>query len=46
MFPIQIKRILQVQDKLIKSVPEVDHVLGKSGIATATDNSKIPALAL
>lgn len=36
------KRILQVQDKLIKSVPEVDHVLGKAGRAnTATDNSPI-----
>lgn len=38
----EIKRILQVQDKLIKSVPEVDHVLGKAGrAATATDNSPI-----
>jgi Cu(I)/Ag(I) efflux system membrane protein CusA/SilA len=36
------KRILQVQDKLIKSVPEVQHVLGKAGRAnTATDNSPI-----
>ncbi|MBN8827043.1 Cu(I)/Ag(I) efflux system membrane protein CusA/SilA [Spirosoma lacussanchae] len=36
------KRILQVQDKLIKSVPEVDKVLGKAGRAsTATDNSPI-----
>ena len=36
------KRILQVQDKLIKSVPEVAHVLGKAGRAnTATDNSPI-----
>ena len=36
------KRILQVQDKIIKSVPEVDHVLGKAGRAnTATDNSPI-----
>lgn len=36
------KRILQVQDKLIKSVPEVDQVLGKAGRAsTATDNSPI-----
>jgi Cu(I)/Ag(I) efflux system membrane protein CusA/SilA len=34
------KRILQVQDKIIKSVPEVDQVLGKAGRAsTATDNS-------
>ncbi len=38
----EIKRILQVQDKLIKSVPEVAHVLGKAGRAnTATDNSPI-----
>jgi Cu(I)/Ag(I) efflux system membrane protein CusA/SilA len=36
------KRILQVQDKLIKSVPEVEKVLGKAGRAnTATDNSPI-----
>lgn len=36
------KRILQVQDKLIKSVPEVAEVLGKAGRAsTATDNSPI-----
>ncbi|MEO7529043.1 MAG: efflux RND transporter permease subunit, partial [Chitinophagaceae bacterium] len=35
-------RILQVQDKLIKSVPEVKNVLGKAGRAnTATDNSPI-----
>lgn len=34
------KRILQVQDKIIKSVPEVDMVLGKAGRAsTATDNA-------
>jgi Cu(I)/Ag(I) efflux system membrane protein CusA/SilA len=38
----EVKRILQVQDKLIKSVPEVEHVLGKAGRAnTATDNSPI-----
>ena len=38
----EIKRILQVQDKIIKSVPEVDHVLGKAGRASsATDNSPI-----
>lgn len=38
----EIKRILQVQDKIIKSVPEVDKVLGKAGrAATATDNSPI-----
>ncbi|MDQ2658185.1 MAG: efflux RND transporter permease subunit [Bacteroidota bacterium] len=38
----EVKRILQVQDKIIKSVPEVDRVLGKAGRAnTATDNSPI-----
>src|SRR5687768_10538072 len=38
----EIKRIMQVQDKLIKSVPEVDNVLGKAGRAnTATDNAPI-----
>jgi len=38
----EIKRILQVQDKIIKSVPEVNHVLGKAGRASsATDNSPI-----
>ncbi|MBC3539832.1 efflux RND transporter permease subunit [Rufibacter sediminis] len=36
------KRILQVQDKIIKTLPEVDQVLGKAGRAsTATDNSPI-----
>src|SRR5436190_11780998 len=36
------KRLLQVQDKIISSVPEVLHVLGKAGRAnTATDNSPI-----
>lgn len=36
------KRILQVQDKIIMSLPEVDEVLGKAGRAsTATDNSPI-----
>ena len=34
------KRILQVQDKIIKALPEVDKVLGKAGRAsTATDNA-------
>ena len=34
------KRILQVQDKIISSFPEVDNVLGKAGRAyTATDNA-------
>ncbi|PAW95153.1 metal transporter [Mucilaginibacter sp. MD40] len=36
------KRLLQVQDKIIASVPEVTHVMGKAGRAyTATDNSPI-----
>ena len=38
----EIKRILQVQDKIIKSTPEVAQVLGKAGRAnTPTDNSPI-----
>lgn len=38
----EIKRIMQVQDKLIKSLPEVENVLGKAGRAnTATDNAPI-----
>jgi copper/silver efflux system protein len=38
----EIKRILQVQDKIIKSIPEVDKVLGKAGRAsTSTDNSPL-----
>lgn len=38
----EIQRILQVQDKIIKNVPEVANVLGKAGRAnTATDNSPI-----
>lgn len=38
----EIKRILQVQDKIIKGHPEVLNVLGKAGRAsTATDNSPI-----
>lgn len=38
----EVKRIIQLQDKLIKSVPEVANVLGKAGRAsTATDNSPI-----
>jgi Cu(I)/Ag(I) efflux system membrane protein CusA/SilA len=38
----QAKQLLQVQDKIIKSIPEVAHVLGKAGRAnTATDNSPI-----
>ncbi|MFI5138073.1 MAG: efflux RND transporter permease subunit [Sphingobacteriales bacterium] len=36
------KQILQLQDRIIKSVPEVKNVLGKAGRAnTATDNSPI-----
>ena len=38
----EIKRIMQVQDKLMLTVPEVKNVLGKAGRAnTATDNSPI-----
>jgi copper/silver efflux system protein len=38
----EVKRILQVQDKIIKTVPEVENVLGKAGRAnTATDNSPV-----
>ncbi len=38
----EVKRILQVQDKIIKTVPEVKSVLGKAGrVSSATDNSPI-----
>ena len=38
----EVKRIMQVQDKLIMTVPEVQNVLGKAGRAsTATDNAPI-----
>ena len=38
----EVKRILQVQDRIIASQPEVKSVLGKAGRAnTATDNSPI-----
>jgi len=38
----EVKRLLQVQDKIIKAMPEVENVLGKAGRAnTATDNSPI-----
>jgi len=38
----EVNRILQEQDKIIKSVPEVYHVLGKTGRAeTATDNAPL-----
>lgn len=41
----EVKRLLQVQDKLMKAVPEVSHVMGKAGRAnTATDNSPISML--
>ncbi|MDB5030625.1 efflux RND transporter permease subunit [Mucilaginibacter sp.] len=36
------KQILQLQDRIIKSIPEVKNVLGKAGRAnTATDNSPV-----
>lgn len=38
----EVKRIMQVQDRIIKSLPEVENVLGKAGRAsTATDNAPI-----
>lgn len=38
----EINRILQVQDRILKSIPEVDNVLGKAGRAyTATDNAPL-----
>lgn len=38
----EVKRIMQVQDKLIMTIPEVKNVLGKAGRAnTATDNAPI-----
>jgi Cu(I)/Ag(I) efflux system membrane protein CusA/SilA len=38
----EIKRIMQVQDKLMLTIPEVKNVLGKAGRAsTATDNAPI-----
>lgn len=41
----EVNRILQEQDKIIKSVPEVHHVLGKAGRAeTATDNAPLSML--
>ena len=36
----EIKRILQVQDKLIRSIPEVTHVLGKAGRANSRDQPR------
>lgn len=38
----EINRIMQAQDQMIKTVPEVEHVLGKAGRAeTATDNAPL-----
>ncbi|MEI7812468.1 MAG: CusA/CzcA family heavy metal efflux RND transporter [Ignavibacteria bacterium] len=38
----EINRILRLQDQIIKTVPEVQHVLGKAGRAeTATDNAPL-----
>jgi copper/silver efflux system protein len=38
----EVNRIMQVQDQIIKSVPEVELVLGKAGRAeTATDNAPL-----
>lgn len=38
----EVKRIMQVQDKIIKAFPEVENVLGKAGRAnTATDNAPV-----
>ncbi len=38
----EVARILSLQDNIIRSVPEVEHVLGKAGRAeTATDNAPL-----
>lgn len=38
----EVNRVLQVQDQIIHTVPEVHHVLGKAGRAeTATDNAPL-----
>ncbi|MFA6572236.1 MAG: efflux RND transporter permease subunit, partial [Bacteroidota bacterium] len=38
----EVNRIMQMQDKIIKSIPEVHHVLGKAGRAeTPTDNAPL-----
>ena len=38
----EVKRIMQVQDKIIKAFPEVENVLGKAGRAnSATDNAPV-----
>lgn len=40
--PAEMARLLRVQDKIISSFPEVDHVLGKAGrIESATDNAPV-----
>lgn len=41
----EMKRILQIQDKIITTVPEVKNVLGKAGrISSATDNAPVPMI--
>jgi Cu(I)/Ag(I) efflux system membrane protein CusA/SilA len=41
----EMKRLLQIQDKIISTVPEVKNVLGKAGrISSATDNAPIPMI--
>ena len=41
----QMKRLLQIQDKIIAAVPEVKNVLGKAGrISSATDNAPLPMI--
>jgi Cu(I)/Ag(I) efflux system membrane protein CusA/SilA len=41
----EMKRLLQIQDKIISTVPEVKNVLGKAGrINSATDNAPIPMI--
>lgn len=38
----EVNRVMQIQDQIIASCPEVDHVLGKAGRAeTATDNAPV-----
>lgn len=41
----EMKRLLQIQDKIIAAVPEVKNVLGKAGrISSATDNAPVPMI--
>ncbi|UAY55383.1 efflux RND transporter permease subunit [Arachidicoccus terrestris] len=41
----EMKRLLQIQDKIIAAVPEVKNVLGKAGrIRSATDNAPVPMI--